>query len=277
MSNYGRPPAVVQNVAAANASAVEEASSTETSALTKSDLSHYLPASVRDTGDDGTDEFSVSEKENSFQTTAKSTTSTLAKKPALPIPEPAKPGQDVLPHTDVADKSKRILIVTTAAMPWRTGTAVNPLLRAAYLTEGRTAAGGSVTLMIPWLERPEDQERVYGKNQVFKSSEEQTTYIQNWLRNDAKMPTAADELQIRWYTAWHNKIENSIYSMGDITALVGNDEIDICILEEPEHLNWYRAPGESWTKKFPHVVGILHTNYFSYALDQPAALIRVSF
>lgn len=36
----------------------------------------------------------------------------------------------------------------------------------------------------------------------------------------------------------------------------------------------YRAPGESWTKKFKHVVGILHTNYFQYALDQPAALIR---
>jgi hypothetical protein len=37
----------------------------------------------------------------------------------------------------------------------------------------------------------------------------------------------------------------------------------------------YRAPGESWTKKFKHVVGILHTNYFQYVLDQPAALIRV--
>jgi hypothetical protein len=39
----------------------------------------------------------------------------------------------------------------------------------------------------------------------------------------------------------------------------------------------YRGPGENWTEKFPHVVGILHTNYFSYALDQPAALIRVSW
>lgn len=39
----------------------------------------------------------------------------------------------------------------------------------------------------------------------------------------------------------------------------------------------YRAPGESWTKKFKHVVGILHTNYFQYAMDQPAALIRVRF
>jgi len=47
------------------------------------------------------------------------------------------------------------------------------------------------------------------------------------------------------------------------------------ILEEPEHLNWYRAPGDDWTEKFKHVVGVVHTNYFVYAQEQPAALIRV--
>ena len=75
---------------------------------------------------------------------------------------------------------------------------------------------------------------------------------------------------------WQNKAENSVYSMGDITALIPKDEVDICILEEPEHLNWYRAPGDSWTDKFKHVVGIIHTNYFVYAQEQPAAFIRVS-
>lgn len=53
------------------------------------------------------------------------------------------------------------------------------------------------------------------------------------------------------------------------------EECDICVLEEPEHLNWYRAPGENWTSKFKHVVGIVHTNYFVYATEQPAAFIRV--
>lgn len=194
----------------------------------------------------------------------------------MPIPAPAKPGEEVLPHTDISDKSKRILVVTTAAMPWKTGTAVNPLLRAAYLTQDRKDVGGSVTLMLPWLERKDDQVRVYGANGIFATPDDQESYIRTWLRESANMPRASEELNIQWYTAWQNKVENSIYSMGDITAVVSADDVDICILEEPEHLNWYRAPGESWTKKFKHVVGILHTNYFSYALDQPAALIRVS-
>jgi digalactosyldiacylglycerol synthase len=193
---------------------------------------------------------------------------------SLPVPAPAKDGEPVLPHTDLSDKSKRIWIVTTASLPWMTGTAVNPLLRAAYMTKGRKEAGGSVTLMLPWLERRQDQERVYGPDKVFESAEDQEEFVRKWMRESAKMPKASEELNIEWYTAWQNKAENSVYSMGDITAEIPDDMVDIMILEEPEHLNWYRAPGESWTDKFRHVVGIIHTNYFVYAAEQPAAFIR---
>lgn len=160
------------------------------------------------------------------------------KKINLPVPTPAKQGDEVLPHTDLADKSKRVWIVTTAALPWMTGTAVNPLLRAAYMTEGRSESGGSVTLMIPWLERRRDQETVYGKDRVFESPEEQEEFIRTWIREKAELPEASEKLNIGWYTAWQSKIENSIYSMGDITALIPKEDVDICILEEPEHLNW---------------------------------------
>lgn len=161
------------------------------------------------------------------------------KKATLLTPAPAKPGEPVLPTTDIGDLSKRLLIVTTASLPWRTGTAVNPLLRAAYLTNGRKQAGGSVTLMLPWLERQIDQERVYGKENAFETQEDQEAFVRTWLRDSAGMAEAAEELKITWYTAWQSKVENSIYSMGDITALIPDGEVDICILEEPEHLNWY--------------------------------------
>ncbi len=184
----------------------------------------------------------------------------------------------ILPHTSLYDTKKHCWIVTTAALPWMTGTAVNPLLRAAYLCRSRLLSSdpdpAPVTLMLPWLERPSDQRRVYGKNNVFSSPEHQEVTIREWLRDTANMPAESRALRIRWYVAWQNVAENSVYSMGDITALIPDSESDVCVLEEPEHLNWYRAPGEAWTTKFKHVVGVVHTNYFVYAQEQPAALIR---
>eukprot|EP00816_Leptocylindrus_hargravesii_P003400 CAMPEP_0196806770 /NCGR_PEP_ID=MMETSP1362-20130617/6685_1 /TAXON_ID=163516 /ORGANISM="Leptocylindrus danicus, Strain CCMP1856" /LENGTH=816 /DNA_ID=CAMNT_0042180399 /DNA_START=235 /DNA_END=2685 /DNA_ORIENTATION=+ len=185
-------------------------------------------------------------------------------------PMAVQQGEAVVPHTDLADPGKHVWIVTTAALPWMTGTAVNPLLRSAYLCDTHD----KVTIMLPWLERSKDQEKLYGQSDRFKSEEDQDQFIRNWLRNVAGMPRAADNLNIMWYIAWQETLENSVYSMGDITALIPDNEADICVLEEPEHLNWYRAPGDSWTKKFKHVVGIVHTNYFVYAQEQPAALIR---
>jgi hypothetical protein len=162
----------------------------------------------------------------------------LQTKVTRPIPAPRKENEAVLPHTDISDKSKRVWIVTTAALPWMTGTAVNPLLRAAYMTNGRKAAGGSVTLLLPWLERQEDQDNVYGAGKSFATPEDQEAHIRGWLKNSAKMDEASEELNIKWYTAWQNKIENSVYSMGDMVANISEDEVDICVLEEPEHLNW---------------------------------------
>jgi digalactosyldiacylglycerol synthase len=126
-----------------------------------------------------------------------------------------------------------------------TGTAVNPLLRAAYMTEGREEAGGSVTLMLPWLERIRDQEHVYGVNGTFDTPEEQEAHVRTWLRDTANLAKASAKLNIEWYPAWHSKAENSVYSMGDIIALIPDDAVDICILEEPEHLNWYVTEGSS--------------------------------
>jgi len=194
--------------------------------------------------------------------------------PSIPKPRPVTSTDAIVPHTDIADKSKNIWIVTTGALPWMTGTAVNPLLRAAYLSSGRKEEGGSVTLMLPWVEREDDQERVYGRKDRFTSPADQEEYIRTWLKDTANMPKASKELNIKWYTAWQEVLENSLYSMGDITALIPQEECDIVVLEEPEHLNWYRAPGENWISKYKHVVGIVHTNYFVYATEQPAAFIR---
>lgn len=76
-----------------------------------------------------------------------------------------------------------------------TGTSVNPLLRAAYLSRGREK--GKVSLMIPWVGL-EDQEFVLPEGKRFDKQEEQEAYIRDWLRN-AGMKQEADDLQIAWF------------------------------------------------------------------------------
>lgn len=66
---------------------------------------------------------------------------------------------EILPESDLSDPTRRIWVVTTAALPWRTGTSVNPLLRALYLSRSRP--NQFVSLMIPWLESEEDRKRLY--------------------------------------------------------------------------------------------------------------------
>ena len=198
--------------------------------------------------------------------------------------------------------------MTTAALPWRTGTSINPLLRAAYLARrakinmsNHTCSDGQLseekvssnsttqqqiaTLVIPWLELEEDRLELYGPDKKFACIEEQEEYIRAWLRKEAKMEDVADcetGLRIIFYPARYHSGLKSIFAMGDICAVLRNhtdgDNLKeaVCILEEPEHLNWYRAPGEGWTKVFNYVVGIVHTNYVEYAGTQFHGLWTVS-
>ena len=140
--------------------------------------------------------------------------------PPIPKPRAVIPSEAIVPHTDISDKSKNIWIVTTGALPWMTGTSVNPLLRAAYLSTGRKEAGGSITLMLPWVERPADQKQIYGDEKKFASPEDQEEFIRTWLHDTANMKEASVELNIKWYTAWQEVLENSLYSMGDLIGLI---------------------------------------------------------
>ena len=227
----------------------------------------------------------------------------------------------VTPQSDLSLPGRQIHVVTTAALPWFTGTAVNPLLRAANLHRRTQAINSSnhhhhhnnsteddnnnnesssttttllppptrrrwVTLVVPWLEDPADQEVVYGSNSVFASQAAQEDYIRSWLRDQAEMPDVAcpdTGLQIAFYPGRYHEGYQSIFAMGDLIDVMIDDaeannnneeendgsrdnnknnkkKLDVCVLEEPEHLNWYRAPDDGWRKRCNYVVGIVHTS-----------------
>ncbi|XP_010912382.1 digalactosyldiacylglycerol synthase 1, chloroplastic [Elaeis guineensis] len=158
--------------------------------------------------------------------------------------------------SDMADKKHHVAIVTTASLPWMTGTAVNPLFRAAYLAK---SAKQNVTLVVPWLCKS-DQELVYPNHMTFSSPEEQEVFIRNWL--EERVAFKAD-FKISFYPGKFSKERRSIVPAGDTSQFIPSKEADVAILEEPEHLNWYYH-GERWTDKFNHVVGVVHTNYLEY-------------
>lgn len=152
-------------------------------------------------------------------------------------------------------KDYHIAIVTTAAMPWMTGTAVNPLLRAAYLAK----AGKNVTLMMPWL-HPVEQRMIFPNSLCFQSPLEQERYIRNWLKQHG----VKADFKLAFYPSRYDDNRGSILPLGDATRYFDEEECDVCILEEPEHLNWYHH-GPNWRDRFKLVVGVVHTNYLFYA------------
>jgi len=215
--------------------------------------------------------------------------------------------QQPIPASDISNPNRTICIVTTAAMPWRTGTAVNPLLRALYLIkyqneakvkeeekdqkdkkekeqayykivepgilqqssskvaadESSTGAvsssedtkqhkkkGGSVVLVIPWLEAEEDRIKLYGTSNSFSNSSQQEEWIRNYSATNCKMPKEAQQLIILWYPAFYLAGFGSIFPKVDLCNFIPSSlNVDVVILEEPEHLNWFRMPEKNSKKK----------------------------
>lgn len=202
----------------------------------------------------------------------------------LPCPSDNEAGDEdddggdgkVAPVSDLRDPQRRICVVTTAGLPWRTGTAVNPLSRALFLTRGRPKH--HVTLMIPWLDSKDEQAKVYGKD-TFDTPGEQEAWIRQYAKDRCDCEAEEPNLKIAFYPALYHDLFGSIFATADICALVPEEDADVAILEEPEHLTWFRVVPKvdesaekdlqekamvGWTAKFAYVVGILHTNYSAY-------------
>jgi hypothetical protein len=155
----------------------------------------------------------------------------------------------------------------------RTGTAVNPLLRALYLVryqlEHSTSDDlteqkpkGSVALVVPWLESMEEREKLYGSASTFANGQQGMKEQDDWIRNYAKercgMEKEAALLKIVWYPAFYLGGFGSIFPKVDLCNYIPQELVDVAILEEPEHLNWFRAPMNGATDEEENVDGSNH-------------------
>uniref|UniRef100_A0A7S3EEA0 digalactosyldiacylglycerol synthase n=1 Tax=Rhodosorus marinus TaxID=101924 RepID=A0A7S3EEA0_9RHOD len=179
--------------------------------------------------------------------------------------------------SDLSDGGRTITIVTTASVPWLTGTAVNPAIRAVELAK----LDNEVTLVLPWL-LPQDQPSVFSGKVMFQSPAEQAQYVREWMKGLYPLPEDEDEEnemllpEIRFYAGGYSKEVGSVFPLSDIVkALPQNTFRDMLILEEPEHLTWYYY-GDRLTHQYRYVVGIIHTNYFAYAMNWafPVGLVK---
>ena len=175
---------------------------------------------------------------------------------------------DPIPASVLANPNRTICVVTTAALPWRTGTAVNPLLRALYLVryqrehrqtndnditeqnqQQQQQTNGSVALVIPWLESSTEREKLYGSTNKFsdglKGMEQQESWIKQYAKERCNMESEANELKYIWYPAFYLSGFGSIFPKVDLCNYIPRELVDVAILEEPEHLNWFRMPNTS--------------------------------
>ncbi|CAL5086435.1 unnamed protein product [Urochloa decumbens] len=148
---------------------------------------------------------------------------------------------------------KHFAIFTTASLPWMTGTAINPLFRAAYLAKHGNL---DVTLVLPWL-NARDQVLAYPDNNTFDSPETQAWYVRMWVEERIDFGTS---FRIIFYKAEFSKETGRIHPVGDITRYIKRECADIALLEEPQHLLQEKY-GQGFKKMFKQVIGIIDTDY----------------
>ncbi|MBN2069039.1 MAG: hypothetical protein JW739_05315 [Opitutales bacterium] len=143
---------------------------------------------------------------------------------------------------------KSVGFMSTAGLPWFTGTSIIPLQQAVYLKK----RGYDTALYLPWL-KPERQKHCYQKH-LFRSPEEQAAYIRNWLPEDLRAYCP----ELLFYPATYSKKLGSTVPMRNPARVL--KEHDSLVLIDPEHL-FALYPWSRIRRKQAWVIGEVMTNY----------------
>lgn len=154
-------------------------------------------------------------------------------------------------------------IITTASLPWLTGTSIIPLFQAVYLKR----RGVDVTLYLPWL--PPRHQHYCFRDHRFEAQEEQICCIRHWLPESLRSACPA----IRFYPAVYAKPIESIGPTINPDRLMANH--DAIVLIDPEHL-FAPHPWARIKQRRKHVTGIVMTHYeFYHGTHIPLVLAKL--
>ena len=135
------------------------------------------------------------------------------------------------------DSTYDVVVVTTAALPWRTGPAYFSLWHAA----GLTALGLRAAYVIPWL-GARSQQKLWGDTR-FSSFTDQAA----WLADEASRIGAPPLPRVQGYRGHYSAMLRSIVPSHSVFRDLPSARV--VLLEEPEHLCWH--PGTAPRRQIP--------------------------
>lgn len=145
-----------------------------------------------------------------------------------------------------------IVVLTTAALPWRTGPAIFSMWHAG----GLAALGHRVAYGVPWLDAA-SQRRLWGAV-LFATPADHAA----WLRAEAERLGVPPLPDIFFYKGVFSKTAYSIFIAEN--AFAAAPPARAVLVQEPEHFGWLPVTPPKHRVAADRVVGIVMTNYGYY-------------
>lgn len=157
-----------------------------------------------------------------------------------------------------------IVVLTTAALPWRTGPSIFSLWHAG----GLAALGHRVAYGVPWLDAA-SQKRLWG-DILFSDRDAHA----DWLRAEARRLGVPPLPEIFFFDGVFSRSMFSIFITED--AFAAAPPARAILVQEPEHFGWLPVTRPRSRVTAEKVVGIVMTNY-GYYIRRPGRPDRALF
>lgn len=165
---------------------------------------------------------------------------------------------------DLPSPAVDIVVLTSAALPWRTG----PSLFSMWHAGGLAALGYRVAYGVPWL-GASSQKRLWGEV-LFSNREEQA----DWLREEARRLGVPPLPEIFFFKGIFSRTMFSIFITEDAFATA--PPARAFLVQEPEHFGWLPVTSPRHRVDTGKIVGIVMTNY-GYYIRRPRRPDRAAF